>query len=111
MGVPPGVGSRHSLGPRQAGSPPPRRSLCPVTIRPIRILGDPVLRTPTPPVTSFDAELAAVVRDLLDTLRGEPGRAGVAAPQIGVAARVFVYGAGGVVGHLVNPRITARDGV
>jgi peptide deformylase len=82
-----------------------------VTIRPIRILGDPVLRTPTEPVTSFDAELAAVVRDLLDTLRGQPGRAGVAAPQIGVAARVFVYGAGGVAGHLVNPRITARDGV
>ncbi|MFD0577721.1 peptide deformylase [Dactylosporangium darangshiense] len=81
-----------------------------MTIRPIRVLGDPVLRTPAEPVTSFDAELRALVRDLLDTLTGEPGRAGVAAPQIGVSARVFVYGAGGVTGHLVNPRITARSG-
>jgi peptide deformylase len=73
-------------------------------------LGDPVLRSPAEPVTSFDAELRALVRDLLDTLTGEPGRAGVAAPQIGVAARVFVYAAGGVTGHLVNPRIAARSG-
>ncbi|MGI5241347.1 peptide deformylase [Dactylosporangium sp. CA-139066] len=82
-----------------------------MTIRPIRILGDPVLRTPAEPVTSFDAQLRGLVRDLLDTLTGEPGRAGVAAPQIGVPARVFVYAAGGVSGHLVNPRITARAGV
>jgi peptide deformylase len=81
-----------------------------VPIRPIRVLGDPVLRTPAEPVTSFDAELRALVRDLLDTLTGRPGRAGVAAPQIGVAARVFGYAAGGVVGHVVNPLITARSG-
>ena len=81
-----------------------------MTIRPIRLLGDPVLRTPAETVTSFDAELRALVRDLLDTLTGEPGRAGVAAPQIGVGARVFAYAANKVVGHLVNPRIVARSG-
>jgi peptide deformylase len=81
-----------------------------VTIRPVRLLGDPVLRTPAETVTSFDAELRALVRDLLDTLTGEPGRAGVAAPQIGVGARVFSYGADNVVGYLVNPRIVARSG-
>jgi peptide deformylase len=81
-----------------------------VTIRPIRLLGDPVLRTPADPVTVFDAELRALVRDLLDTLTGLPGRAGVAAPQIGVGLRVFAYGADGHVGHLVNPVITARSG-
>jgi peptide deformylase len=72
-------------------------------MRPIRVIGDPVLRTPTEPVTSFDAELRALVTDLMDTLLGAPGRAGVAAPQIGVSARVFVYDADGQRGHLVNP--------
>ncbi|MEV8514511.1 peptide deformylase [Dactylosporangium sp. NPDC051484] len=81
-----------------------------MTIRPIRVLGDPVLRTPAETVTSFDAELRALVRDLLDTLTGEPGRAGVAAPQIGIGARVFSYGANKALGYLVNPRITARSG-
>jgi peptide deformylase len=76
-----------------------------VAIRPIRLLGDPVLRTPAEPVTSFDAELRRLVSDLMDTLLGAPGRAGVAAPQIGVAARVFVYLADGARGHLVNPTL------
>ena len=57
-----------------------------VTMRPIRFLGDPVLRTPSDPVTSFDDDLRALVTDLLDTLLGADGRAGVAAPQIGVPA-------------------------
>ena len=73
-----------------------------MTVRPIRIFGDPVLRTPADPVTSFDADLRALVRDLEDTVR-EPGRAGVAGPQIGVSLRVFSYNVGGVVGHMVNP--------
>jgi peptide deformylase len=76
-----------------------------MTMRPIRLLGDPVLRTPAEPVTSFDAELRALVTDLMDTLLGEPGRAGVAAPQIGVSARVFVYDADDERGHLINPTI------
>ena len=74
-----------------------------MTMRPIRIIGDPVLRTACEPVTSFDAELRALVADLMDTLLGEPGRAGVAAPQIGVTAQVFVYDADGHRGHLINP--------
>jgi peptide deformylase len=81
-----------------------------VTIRPIRLLGDAVLRTPADPVTSFDAELRELVTDLMDTVLGAPGRAGVAAPQIGVGARVFSYAAGGVDGYLVNPKIVAREG-
>lgn len=76
-----------------------------MAIRPIRLLGDPVLRTVADPVTSFDAELRALVADLLDTLLGVPGRAGVAAPQIGVSARVFAFAAGGERGHVVNPTI------
>jgi peptide deformylase len=90
---------------------PPRRTLSQVTIRPIRLLGDPVLRSPAAAVTSFDAQLRSLVRDLLDTLTGAPGRAGVAAPQIGVPARVFVYGTRQQTGHVVNPQVTARSGV
>jgi peptide deformylase len=75
-----------------------------VTIRPIRELGDPVLRTPADEVRAFDKELAALVRDLEETV-DHPGRAGLAAPQIGVSARVFSYNIDGVIGHLVNPKI------
>lgn len=78
-------------------------------MRPIRLLGDPVLRTPCDPVTSFDAELRTLVTDLLDTQLGAPGRAGLAANQIGVSARVFVWNAGGSVGHIVNPSLVVSD--
>ncbi|HET9519078.1 MAG TPA: peptide deformylase [Actinoplanes sp.] len=81
-----------------------------MTIRPIRLYGDPVLRTPADPVTRFDAELRALVGDLMDTMLGEPGRAGVAAPQIGVSLRVFVFDAGGRRGHLVNPVLSDLSG-
>ena len=75
-----------------------------MTIRPIRELGDPVLRTPADEVRAFDRELAALVRDLEETV-DHPGRAGLAAPQIGVGARVFSYNVDGEIGHLVNPRV------
>ncbi|MFC0506144.1 peptide deformylase [Micromonospora costi] len=80
-----------------------------MTMRPIRIIGDPVLRTSCTPVTSFDAELRTVVSDLMDTLLGAPGRAGVAAPQIGVDAQVFVYDADGHRGHLINPTLELSE--
>ena len=80
-----------------------------MTVRAIRLFGDPVLRTEADPVTAFDAELRALVADLEDTVR-EPGRAGVAAPQIGVSLRVFSYNVGDVVGHMVNPELSEFDG-
>ena len=79
-----------------------------MTVRPIREIGDPVLRTPADPVRAFDKDLAALVRDLEDTV-DHPGRAGVAAPQIGVSRRAFSYNVDGVIGHLVNPVITERS--
>jgi peptide deformylase len=75
-----------------------------VTLRPIREIGDPVLRTPADEVKNFDRELAALVRDLLETV-DHPGRAGLAAPQIGVSLRVFSYNIDGAIGHMVNPVI------
>ncbi|WP_040336980.1 peptide deformylase [Candidatus Blastococcus massiliensis] len=76
-----------------------------MTIRPIRELGDPVLRTPADEVRAFDGWLATLVRDLEETV-DHPGRAGLAAPQIGVSVRVFSYNIDGVIGHMVNPVIT-----
>ena len=73
------------------------------------MLGDAVLRTPCDPVTAFDAELRGLVADLMDTLLGADGRAGVAAQQIGVAARVFVFSAGGQIGHMVNPTVVVGE--
>ena len=75
-----------------------------MTIRPIREVGDPVLRTPSDEVRAFDRDVAALVRDLLETV-DHPGRAGLAAPQIGVGLRAFSYNIDGVIGHVVNPVI------
>ncbi|BCJ49232.1 peptide deformylase [Actinoplanes sp. NBRC 14428] len=80
-----------------------------MTVRPIRLFGDPVLRSPAEPVTVFDDDLRRLVADLEDTVR-EPGRAGVAAPQIGVSLRAFSYNVGGKVGHLINPVLSELEG-
>ena len=70
--------------------------------QPIRLFGDPILRTPADPVVDFDKELRTLVRDLTDTMLAAPG-VGLAAPQIGVGLRVFTWSVDGEVGHLVNP--------
>jgi peptide deformylase len=73
-----------------------------VALRPIRLLGDPVLRTPAQAVTTFDKELRTLVKDLTDTMLDAPG-VGLAAPQLGIGLRVFVYDVDEQLGHLVNP--------
>ncbi|MCL9759695.1 peptide deformylase [Frankia sp. AiPa1] len=61
-----------------------------MAVLPIRVVGDPVLRTPAAPVTEFDAVLARLIEDMIDTMYAAPG-VGLAAPQVGVGLRVFVY--------------------
>lgn len=73
-------------------------------VQPIRLFGDPVLRSPAVEVRDFDNELRRLVADLTDTMREAPG-SGLAAPQIGVGLRVFTWHVDGEVGHLVNPRL------
>ena len=73
-----------------------------MALRPIRLMGDPVLRTPAAVVTTFDKELRRLVKDLTETMIEAPGL-GLAAPQIGVSLRVFTYDVDDVLGHLVNP--------
>ena len=79
-----------------------------MTVQPIRLFGDPVLRTKAAPVVDFDAELRRLVKDLTDTMLEVPG-AGLAAPQIGVGLRVFAFDVDEVVGHLINPVLHFPD--
>ncbi len=78
-----------------------------MSVTPIRLFGDPVLRTAAAPVVDFDAELRRLVGDLTDTML-DAGAAGLAAPQLGVGLRVFTYHVDDVVGHLVNPDLHPR---
>ena len=73
-----------------------------MSIQEIRLFGDPVLTTPASPVVDFDKELRVLVKDLTDTMLDAPG-AGLAAPQIGVPLRVFVWDVDEALGHLINP--------
>ena len=79
-----------------------------MSIQPIRLFGDPVLITPAAPVTTFDRELRKLVKDLIDTMEDAPG-AGLAAPQIGVPLRVFVWHVDDEIGHLVNPELSLSE--
>lgn len=79
-----------------------------MAVREIRLFGDPVLKTVCDPVTDF-ASASTLINDLLDTTK-LPGRAGVAAPQIGVSLRAFSYNVNGTVGYLINPVITETFG-
>ncbi|ROS62511.1 peptide deformylase [Frigoribacterium sp. PhB160] len=80
-----------------------------MTVRAIRLFGDPVLLSPSSPVSIGDPRLESLVDDLLDTVR-EPGRAGVAAPQIGVDLRAFSYNVDGEVGYVLNPVVVEASG-
>jgi peptide deformylase len=79
-----------------------------VTVQPIRLFGDPVLRTPAEPVVDFDAELRKLVADLTETMRDRNG-AGLAAPQLGVGLRAFTFEVDDVLGHLINPVLDFPD--
>lgn len=79
-----------------------------MAVRGMRFFGDPVLRTRADEVTDFDKELRMLVRDLTETLRDQEG-SGLAAPQIGVSRRVFVFHVDGVSGHIVNPTLEFPD--
>ena len=72
--------------------------------RPIRLFGDPVLKTVSAPVEQVDDRVRALVADLVDSVR-LPGRAGVAASQIGVNLRAFSYNVDGDIGYILNPEI------
>jgi len=80
-----------------------------MTVREIRLYGDPVLRQVCAPIEHIDDGVRALIADLIDTVQ-LPGRAGVAANQIGVALRAFSYNIDGDVGYVINPVLTEVRG-
>ncbi|CCH29707.1 peptide deformylase [Actinosynnema sp. NPDC047251] len=77
---------------------------------PIVLFGRPVLHAPTRPVEVFDDDLRRLVADLVETMAAAPG-AGLAANQVGVDLRLFVYDCGpGRRGCLVNPVLERLPG-
>ena len=80
-----------------------------MAVRDIRLFGDPVLRSACAPIDDIDDGVRALVRDLLDTV-ALPGRAGVAANQIGVGLRAFSYNIDGDIGYVLNPRLVEVSG-
>lgn len=76
---------------------------------PIRMYPDPVLRERALDVEVADSTVLKLVRDMEDTMHAARG-AGLAAPQIGVQRRVFVYDIGEGLHAFVNPEIVERDG-
>ena len=73
-----------------------------MTERQIRLFGDPVLRSPSDPVVLGRPGNEGLVEDLIDSVTPD-GRAGVAAPQIGVGLRAFSYNVDGIIGYVLNP--------
>jgi peptide deformylase len=80
-----------------------------VALREIRLYGDPVLLTVADEVSSFGEATRILARDLLDTV-AQPGRAGLAASQIGVPLRAFSYHVDDRLGAVFNPVVVAREG-
>ncbi len=70
--------------------------------REIRVIGDPVLRTPCEPITDINDRVKALVEDLLENV-DQDGRAGLAANQIGVGLRAFSWNIDGDIGYVLNP--------
>lgn len=77
-----------------------------MAVLPIRLFGDPVLRTRAEEVTQVDESLRTLVADMLETM-DNAGGVGLAANQVGVLKRVFVFDCthkrGGLRGHVINP--------
>jgi peptide deformylase len=80
-----------------------------MAVRQIRLFGDPVLKTPSDLIVEFDETLFALVEDLLDTT-SVAGRAGVAAPQIGVNLRAFSFHVDKQLGYVLNPTLAEVSG-
>ena len=75
----------------------------------IRVIGDPVLRARAAEVTDIDGTLARLVADMIETMYDAPG-VGLAANQVGVQKRLFVWDIGEGPQVAINPIVTGHDG-
>lgn len=80
-----------------------------MTVREIRIFGDPVLRTVCDPIEQIDEGVRSLVTDLLDTVAFD-GRAGLASTQIGFTQRAFSLNIDGEISYVLNPEIIELSG-
>ena len=80
-----------------------------MAIREIRVVPDPVLRTPCDPIKEITPAVRHLVQDLLDTV-DDPGRAGLSANQIGANLRAFSYNIDGKIGYVLNPVLEETSG-
>ena len=80
-----------------------------MAVLPITVLGSPILRHVTTPVTEVTEELRTLVADMFETMRAADG-VGLAAPQVGRSERLCVVEVGDVAVALFNPEIVAREG-
>ncbi|KZM34957.1 peptide deformylase [Oerskovia enterophila] len=78
--------------------------MTPMAMREIRVIPDPVLRTPCDEITTVDDRVRSLVADLVETVDYE-GRAGLAANQIGVNLRAFSWNIEDEIGYVLNPKI------
>ena len=80
-----------------------------MAIFPIRVFGDPVLRTAAEPIRDIDDAIQRLIDDMLETMYAAPG-VGLAAPQIGVSKRLFVADVGDGPFVMINPELTETSG-
>ena len=80
-----------------------------MAIREIRVVPDPVLRTPCDPIKEITPAVRHLVQDLLDTV-DDPGRARLSSKQVGVNLRAFSYNIDGKIGYVLNPVLEETSG-
>jgi peptide deformylase len=83
--------------------------MAPMSSLTIRQYGDPVLKERTRDVEEIDASVVSLVDSMIETMYAAPGT-GLAANQVGVQRRVFVYDVGDGARAVINPRIVESDG-
>jgi len=81
-----------------------------MAVKPIVPFGDPILRKTARPVEAVNARTLKILDDLVETLYDEEGRAGLAAPQIGILRRLLVMDCGEGLIELINPEIVEMNG-
>jgi peptide deformylase len=80
-----------------------------VAIFSIRVFGDPVLRQRAAEIEEIDAKIVRLSEEMIETMYAAPG-VGLAAPQVGIERRIFVYDVGEGPMTVINPEIVESRG-
>lgn len=81
-----------------------------MAVKQILPFGDPILRKKAKPVTELNEKTLKLLDDMAETLYAEEGRAGLAAPQVGILRRLIVMDCGEGLIELINPEIVEQEG-